>query len=124
MQIKELVTYDLLTVGPAHTLRQAAQLMASRNVGAAVVLTETGPGIFSERDLLRAVCEGVDPDEATVGDHMSWNLIVATSSWDSVAAGRTMVERHVRHLVVIDGPEEVGILSIRDLFAALLKELD
>ena len=124
MEIRDLVVRDLVTVGPAHTLAQAAKLMSAKRVGSAIVLTDDRPGILSERDVLRAVADGADPTVATVGDYMTWNAIVATSEWDTMEAARTMLEHGFRHLVVIDhdGAEthEVGILSIRDLMAGLL----
>lgn len=122
MEIRHLVVRDLVTVGPAHTLAQAAKLMNAKRVGSAIVLTDESPGILSERDVLRAVAEGVDPNEATVGDYMTWNAIVATSEWDTMEAARTMLKHGFRHLVVIDGASshEVGILSIRDLMAGIL----
>jgi CBS domain-containing protein len=122
MEIRDLVVRDLVTVGPAHTLAQAAKLMNAKRVGSAIVLTDESPGILSERDVLRAVAEGADPNEATVGDYMTWNAIVATSEWDSLEAARTMLEHGFRHLVVLDGAstQEVGILSIRDLMAGIL----
>ena len=122
MEIRDLVVRDLVTVGPAHTLTQAAKLMGAKRVGSAIVLTDESPGILSERDVLRAVADGVDPAAATVGDYMTWNAIVATSDWDVMQAARTMLANGFRHLVVIDGSstQEVGILSIRDLMAGLL----
>ena len=120
MEIRDLVVRDLVTVGPAHTLAQAAKLMNGKRVGSAIVLTDESPGILSERDVLRAVAEGADPDSATVGDYMTWNAIVATSEWDTMEAARTMLQNGFRHLLVIDGSSEVGILSIRDLMAGVL----
>ena len=126
MEIRDLVVRDLVTVGPAHTLTQAAKLMSAKRVGSAIVLTDDAPGILSERDVLRAVADGADPAVATVGDYMTWNAIVATSAWDTLEAARTMLEHGFRHLVVIDidddgsSTREVGILSIRDLMAGLL----
>ncbi|HEV7536781.1 MAG TPA: CBS domain-containing protein, partial [Acidimicrobiia bacterium] len=67
MEIRDLVGRDLVTVGPAHTLAQAAKLMSAKRVGSAIVLTEESPGILSERDVLRAVADGADPTVATVG---------------------------------------------------------
>jgi CBS domain-containing protein len=66
------------------------------------------------------VADGADPNAATVGDYMTWNAIVATSEWDTMEAARTMLEHGFRHLVVLDGSSEVGILSIRDLMAGIL----
>jgi CBS domain-containing protein len=120
MEIRDLVVRDLVTVGPTHTLAQAAKLMNAKRVGSAIVLTEEAPGILSERDVLRAVADGIDPAAATVADYMTWNAIVATSEWDTMEAARTMLENGFRHLVVIDGAQEIGILSIRDLMAGLL----
>ena len=120
MEIRDLVVRDLVTVGPTHTLAQAAKLMNGKRVGSAIVLTEEAPGILSERDVLRAVAEGVDPTTAAVSDYMTWNAIVATSEWDTMEAARTMLEHGFRHLLVIDGDHEVGILSIRDLVAGVL----
>src|SRR5919197_352142 len=120
MEIRPLVGRGLVTVGPAHTLAQAAKLMSAKRVGSAIVLTEDSPGILSERDVLRAVADGADPGTATVADYMTWNAIVATSEWDVMEAARTMKEHSIRHLVVIDGDHETGILSIRDLMAGIL----
>lgn len=120
MEIRDLVVRDLVCVGPTHTLAQAAKLMSAKRVGSAIVLTDEAPGILSERDVLRAVADGADPTVATVGDYMTWNAIVATSEWDTLEAARTMLENGFRHLVVIDGAHEVGILSIRDLMAGVL----
>jgi CBS domain-containing protein len=121
MEIRDLVVRDLVTVGPAHTLAQAAKLMSAKRVGSAIVLTEESPGILSERDVLRAVAEGADPNVATVGDYMTWNARVATSEWDVMEAARTMQEHGFRHLLVIDGDHEIGILSMRDLVSGILR---
>ena len=122
MEIRDLVVRDLVTVGPTHTLVQAAKLMNAKRVGSAIVMTDEAPGIISERDVLRAVAEGADPNAATVADYMTWNAIVGTSEWDVMEAARTMQQNGIRHLVVIDGASasEIGILSIRDLVAGIL----
>jgi CBS domain-containing protein len=120
MEIRDLVVRDLVTVGPAHTLAQAAKLMSAKRVGSAIVLTEEAPGILSERDVLRAVADGADVGAVTVADYMTWNAIVATSEWDVMEAARTMKQHGIRHLLVIDGDHEIGILSIRDLMAGIL----
>lgn len=122
MRVGELMRRDLVSVGPTHTLRQAAKLMAEHNVGSAVVRTDEAPGIVSERDVLRAVAEGADPDEATVGDHMTWDAVVASPSWDVYEAVRTMIRGGFRHLIVVEDGREVGILSIRDIAIHLLPE--
>lgn len=117
MQVRDGMTELMLTVGPAHSLRQAAQQMTERGVGAALVIDEESPapGIVSERDVMKALAAGSDPDEALVADHMSDSLIVAAPDWSLERAALEMSERHIRHLIVVDGGEPVGVLSIRDI---------
>jgi CBS domain-containing protein len=107
----------VLTVGPGHTLRQAAVLMAERKVGAAVVLDpeSEGPGILTERDVLVSVGRGEDPDEERVADHLTAELVFAGPDWSLEQAAVAMVRGGFRHLVVVDGGEISGILSVRDI---------
>jgi len=107
----------VLTVGPGHSLREAASLMAKRGVGAAVVLDpeQPGPGIITERDILLALADGQDPDVEKVGAHLSENLTFAAPDWSLERAAEAMVRGGFRHLVVVDGGETVGVLSMRDI---------
>jgi CBS domain-containing protein len=107
----------VLTVGPSHTLRDAARAMAERKVGAAVVLDpeQPGPGIVTERDLLDSIGTGQSPDTEVVADHLSSNLTFAEPSWSLERAAEAMVRGGFRHLVVVDGGETVGVLSMRDI---------
>lgn len=107
----------VVTVGPGHTLREAARRMAERNVGAAVVfdLDQPGPGIFTERDLLHADGAGRDLDTELVGDHLAAQLSYAHANWSLEEAADLMVRGAFRHVVVLEGSEVVGILSMRDI---------
>jgi CBS domain-containing protein len=107
----------ILTVGPGHTLRAAARRMSEKGVGAAVVLDEEqpAPGLLSERDILNSLGRGEDPDAELVGAHMTSTIISATPDWSLERAAVEMSHRHIRHLVVVDGGELVGILSMRDI---------
>ncbi|HEY0317243.1 MAG TPA: CBS domain-containing protein [Solirubrobacterales bacterium] len=106
-----------LTVGPSHTLREAAAQMVEKGTGAALVSDADlpTPGIVTERDLLISVAAGENPDEAMVGDHMSERVIAAAPDWSLERAAAEMSRRGVRHLVVFEGAELVGILSMRDI---------
>jgi CBS domain-containing protein len=107
----------ILTVGPDHTLRQASQLMSKRNVGAAVVLDPDGegPGILTERDVLHAIGRGEDVDAERVAGHLTSELVFASPEWSLEEAAAAMIRGGFRHLVVIDGGEPSGVLSVRDI---------
>jgi CBS domain-containing protein len=117
MQVKEGMSAVSLTVGPGHTLREAARLMAKRGVGAAVVIDpdQPGPGIVTERDVLQSLGAGEDPDRERVCDHLSPQLTFAAPDWSLERAAMTMVRGGFRHLVVVDGGELAGVLSMRDI---------
>jgi CBS domain-containing protein len=117
MQVNEGMSSVVLTVGPSHTLRDAARAMAERRVGAAVVLDpeQPGPGIVTERDILDSIGAGQSPDTELVADHLSSNLTFAEPSWSLERAAEAMVRGGFRHLVIVDGGETVGVLSMRDI---------
>jgi CBS domain-containing protein len=117
MQVRNGMSDVVLTVGPGHTLREAASLMAARHVGAAVVVDpdEPGPGVITERDILGSVGAGEDPDKERVSGHLTSNLTFASPDWSLEQAAAAMVRGKFRHLVVVEGSELVGILSMRDI---------
>jgi CBS domain-containing protein len=111
------MTTVVLTVGPQHSLREAAHLMADRSVGAAVVIDpeSPGPGILTERDVLDAVGGGQDPDQERVGDHLTAHIVFAAPEWSLEEAAVAMIKGGFRHLVVTEGGEVAGLLSMRDI---------
>ncbi len=117
MQVSEGMSATSLTVGPDHTLREAAALMRERSVGSAIVLDpeQPGAGLLTERDVLDAIGAGLDPDVALVGEHLTSELVFAAPDWSLEQAATEMVRGGFRHLVVVDGGELVGILSMRDI---------
>jgi CBS domain-containing protein len=117
MQVRNGMSKLVLTVGPGHTLRAAAKLMADRRVGAAVVLDpeSEGPGIVTERDILNSVGRGEDIDKELVADHLTTEVVYATPDWSLEQAAGQMVRGGFRHLIVCEGPDVVGILSVRDV---------
>lgn len=117
MQVREGMSTVVLTVGPGHTLRAAARLMGERGVGAAVVSDPdaAGPGIITERDVLRSIGKGEDPDVELVGDHLTSDIVYAAPDWSLEAAASAMVTGGFRHLIVLDGAEITGVLSVRDI---------
>jgi signal-transduction protein with cAMP-binding, CBS, and nucleotidyltransferase domain len=117
MQVKDGMSEVSLTVGPSHTLREAAAQMVEKGTGSALVSDGDSPtpGIVTERDLLISVAAGEDPDAELVGNHMSEGVIAAAPDWSLERAAAEMSRRGVRHLVVFDGADLVGILSMRDI---------
>ena len=117
MEVRDGMSSVVLSVGPDHTLREAARQMTERSVGAAVVIDENAPtpGIVSERDILNSLGRGEDPDSERVVDHQSGSVIAASPDWSLERAALEMSRRHIRHLVVVDGGELVGVLSMRDI---------
>jgi CBS domain-containing protein len=117
MQVSEGMSTVVLTIGPDHTVRDAARAMAQRKVGAAIVLDpeQPGPGIITERDILDSIGRGQSPDTERVADHLSANLTFAEPSWSLEQAAAAMVKGGFRHLVVIDNGDTVGVLSMRDI---------
>lgn len=117
MQVREGMSEVVLTVGPSHTLREAAAKMAEKGTGAALVADDETPvpSILTERDILLSLGAGEDPDSERVVDHMSDSVIAAAPDWSLERAAAEMSRRGIRHLVVYDGAELVGILSMRDI---------
>lgn len=117
MFVKDGMSEVVVTVGPSHTIREAACKMVERKVGAALVLDEEAPGprIITERDVLHSVGNREDPDTERVQDHMSDSVIAAAPDWSLERAAAEMTRRNIRHLVVYDESELVGVLSMRDI---------
>ncbi|MEU2713749.1 CBS domain-containing protein [Streptomyces sp. NPDC007205] len=117
MLVRDAMSTVILTVGPAHTLRQAAALMSARRVGAAVVLDPDagGIGILTERDILNSVGLGQNPDTERTHAHTTTDVVFAAPAWTLEDAARAMAHGGFRHLVVLDRGEVAGIVSVRDI---------
>lgn len=117
MLVRDAMSTVVLTIGPDHTLRQAAALMSSRRVGAAVVLDPhgTGVGILTERDVLDSLGLGQDPDVERAHAHTTTDVVFAAPSWELEAAARAMAHSGFRRLIVLERGEPVGIVSVRDI---------
>jgi len=124
MHVRDGMSEVVLTLGPGHTLREAARRMTEKAVGAAIVIDEEQPhpAIVSERDILRSIGHGQDPDSELVRDHMSDTVIAAAPDWSLERAAVEMSRRHIRHLVVVDGGDIAGVLSMRDIMRVWTSE--
>jgi CBS domain-containing protein len=117
MNVRDGMTKIVLSIGPAHTLREAARQMSRQRVGAAVVVDaeHSGIGILTERDILDSIGANQDPDAELVADHRTSDVVFASPDWTLERAAAAMVTGNFRHLVVVDGDEVAGLLSMRDI---------
>jgi CBS domain-containing protein len=122
MNIQDVMNADLLTVSPEATIREVAQWMSERNVGAALLVdsaVEGYPGILTERDILNSIAAGHNPDSQLVGDSATSNIVTVSTDSSLEDAVEKMMEGDFRHLLVVHGGDAVGIVSMRDLARAL-----
>ena len=92
-------------------------MMSARRIGAAVVIDDehAGIGILTERDILDSVAAGEDPDAELAAQHRTEDLVYASPEWTLEDAAAAMIRGGFRHLVVIEGHDVAGLLSMRDI---------
>ncbi len=124
MYVRDAMSSQVLIVGPEHTLRQAAEMMSTRRVGSAVVIDpdSEGIGIMTERDLLNAVGAGLDCDVERTAAHITWDVVYASPDWSLDEAAAAMTRGGFRHLVVLEGSEVLGVISVRDIVRAWVRQ--
>jgi CBS domain-containing protein len=125
MNIQEVMDTELLTIAPETTLREAAQRMSGRNVGAALLLDAaigSYLGIITERDLLNAIAAGDDPDVRRVADSATSNIVTVSADASLEHAAEKMIKGGFRHLLVVTNGDPIGIVSMRDLIVALVEQ--
>jgi CBS domain-containing protein len=120
MKVKDLEPRSPVTVERGENLRAAAKRLADDEVGALIVLTASGAvGVFSERDLTRAVADGANLDEELVEQYMTEAPLTVGKDGTLGDAIAKMNEYGVRHLAVVEKGDVVGMISIRDIMALL-----
>ncbi len=116
---------EVYSVAESATLKEAAELLDVRRVGAMVILNEAGHliGVISERDIVRKVARsGAAALKSTVADAMTRQVVTARPSDTIEQALDRMTDRRIRHLPVVDGNVLLGVVSIGDLVARRLAE--
>jgi signal-transduction protein with cAMP-binding, CBS, and nucleotidyltransferase domain len=118
MKVSDMMSVNLVTCSPDHTVRDAARQMDARGVGSVIVI-ENGAmtGIFTERDLVRLVARGTPLHAARVGDHAAGDVASVPPDTDAAEAAAVMNRLRIRHLPVTDGATPLGMVSLRDFFA-------
>ena len=116
----------VLTVSPEMTVAELLTGLATRNVGAMVVVGPDGPvGIVSERDVVRNLhAHGAELLEHAVADIMSTDVITCTPADSVDGVSGLMTNNRVRHVPVMDGGHLTGIVSIGDVVKTRMEELE
>lgn len=119
--ISTIASTVVAEVDSAQTLRTVAEQLVADEVGAVVVRVPGRPsGLVSERDLVAVLASGGDPGSVQAADVMTTELITAAPG-DSIAeVGEQMLDAGIRHVVLRDDDEVVGIVSIRDVLRVLI----
>jgi CBS domain-containing protein len=120
--LADLMTRNVVTVGPQAPVCQAAAAMVESGVGSAVVMQGSFvAGILTERDVLRAAASRQDLCQAPVSEWMTSDPQTAGPDASPDEAAQIMLLSGFRHLPVVDGRELCGVVSLRDLFAARIR---
>ena len=123
MQVRDVMTEATVTESRQDSLRSAAERMWRQQTGS-LLITDGGQlqGIITERDLLRAVAFGADPDKTSVDDAMTAEVYTVPPDMQLQEAAREMAARWIRHLPVVENGQLLGVVSMRDVtgvFAAM-----
>jgi signal-transduction protein with cAMP-binding, CBS, and nucleotidyltransferase domain len=123
MQVRSIMKSPAVSIDPEQSLRRAAQVMREHGIGS-VVVTRDGRlvGILTERDVMHAAAQLGDVENAHVGDYMTAPVVTASPSWDVMVAATEMSQRRIRHLVVIEQDQALGVVSLRDVMSVFLPE--
>ena len=123
--VRTLMAPAVATIAPTATLRAAATALAADRVGLLVVVDARGVrGVLSERDIVLAIADDHDLDEARVRDHASTELVGIDEAESIIEAAGTMAAAELRHLAVMRGEEVVGVISVRDIVDVLVAQGD
>ena len=118
MKICDIMSDNVVSIGPNEPVSAAARLLKSRNIGALPVCDESGKlkGMLTDRDIVtRCVALDSDPQRVKVGEVMSRGIITAGPFDELEQAVRIMSEDQVRRIPVLDGGRIVGMVSLCDM---------
>lgn len=122
--IASKIVRRVVTIDESHSALEAATLMAEEFVGSVVITSSSKiTGIFTERDLmLRVVGKKRDPESVKIMDVMTKDVTIVSPKDTADYCLNLMKEYRCRHLLVFDGDEFVGIVSLRDIVALMMEE--
>lgn len=122
--VRTIAAMDPVWAKPGDTLRDLAKAMHTADCGALLIhAREHQTGVVSERDIVRALAEGADPDDVWAADVMTRTILSTSLDEPILSVAELMTEAHIRHAVLIDDAGTVvGIVSMRDVLRPLLDE--
>ncbi len=122
MKLNEIMTPEVVTIDPDASLQQAAQIMASLDIGLLPVMADDDLlGVITDRDItVRAAARGLDPKRTTVRSIMTENAICGSDTQDVAQGAKQMMAHRIRRLPVLDRHQQlVGIVSLGDVVKGL-----
>ncbi len=118
VEVGDLMSHDIVSIGPDSTLRAAASLMREHRIGSLLVVSgDKMVGLLTERDLMRAVADGYDPSDVPVASYMTLIVRTIEAGRPAAEAAAIMVRHDIRHLPVTEDSKPVGFLSARNVLA-------
>jgi len=118
VDVQDVYRVGVFSIDASDPLSEAASRMQFDEVGSLAVFEGTRfAGIVTERDLVRSMADGADPDETAIREYMTEDPVAVSAETDVRSAAKTMLDLGIRHLPVMVGPEIVGMVSARDLLA-------
>jgi len=115
-RVRDFVIRELVTVEQTTPIAEIARQMSNQRVGSAIVVEDgTLVGILTERDIVRVVAEGADPEKTPAADYMSRQVATIQADEVMAEAARVMIAEQIRHLPVVENEQLLGVLSIRNI---------
>jgi len=124
--VGEIMICDVACICRGARVADAAKIMAERNISSMIVTEgSVAAGIFTERDLFKKVVAlGKDPTLMSVDEIMSEAVISVSPDCSVYHATRIIEEKHIRHLVVMDEKQLLGVVTQTDIFRAVRRKLE
>jgi len=126
MKVRDLPPGKLLSIEPATTIAEVARDMRKDDADCVAVMSEGRlVGIITERDLVKAIADGIDPKEARADVVMTRDPATVDADEDVAVVAVKMMRLGIRHLPVVNkAGKPIGLVSARNLVAVLDQKTD
>ena len=122
MPVAHVMPARLVSIAPDATVTEAVAQMVDSAVGSVVVIEDSRlVGIFTERDVLRLIAQGIELASTTVGEVMTREVVTVVPDDDPLDVAHLLAERRIRHAPVVEDGHVLGVVGIRDLLGLLLE---